>query len=98
MALGHRWRQLTLTLREHTVEGRKKGFYRKKSSRPVDWWGYDQAQMHEACDVLESIQVGVDQVSLDLGKYLARGSRGRGPGRPRRSDAGDLAKALLLQQ
>jgi len=95
MALGHRWRQLTLTLREYTVEGRKKGFYRKKKTCPRDWWGYDQAQVHEACDVLDSIRVGVDQVCVDLGPYMGRV---RGRGRPRKRSAGDLAKALLLQQ
>lgn len=97
MALGHRWRQLTLDLKEYTEKGRRRGggFYRKKSPRPVDWWRYDQAQMHEACDVLESIRVGVDQVCVDLGGWLARR---RGPGRPRCNDVGDLAKAVLVQQ
>jgi hypothetical protein len=97
MALGPRWRQLTLTLQEHTVEGRKKGFYKKKSPRPVDWWAYDQAQIHEACDVVDSIRIGVDQVCLDLGSYLGRR---RGRGRPRKNGVygvGDLAKALLVQ-
>ena len=105
MPLGSRWRQLTLTLQEHTERGRKRGFYEKKSSRPADssgssgsfdWWAYDQAQMHEACDVLDSIRIGVDRVCLDLWTYLAR-SRGRG--RPKRPGAvADLAKAVLLQQ
>jgi transposase len=95
MALGPRWRQLTLTLREQTVGGRKKGFYERKSPCARDWWAYDRAQMNEACDVLDSIRVGVDQVCLDLASYLGRG---RGRGRPRRRCAGDLAKALLLQQ
>lgn len=102
MALAHRWKQLTLSLRENTKRGRGRGFYRKKSSRPADsadsfdWWAYDQAQIHEACDVLDSIRIGVDQVCVDLWPYLAR-SRGRGrPKRPGR--AADLAKAVLLQQ
>ena len=104
MPLGSRWRQLTLTLQEHTERGRKRGLYEKKSSRPAGSsgstgsfeWAYDQAQMHEACDVLDSIRIGVDRVSLDLWTYLAR-SRGRG--RPKRPGAvADLAKAVLLQQ
>ncbi len=104
MTLGSRWRQLTLTLQDHTERGRKRGFYRRKSPKPgnhanhVDWWAYDQAQMNEACDVLDSIRIGVDQVCQDLGAYF---SRPRGRGRPRKKGVlglADLAKAVLLQQ
>ncbi|MHA1216984.1 MAG: hypothetical protein ACTSPX_06665, partial [Candidatus Thorarchaeota archaeon] len=78
MTLGSRWRQLTLTLQDHTERGRKRGFYRRKSPKPgnhanhVDWWAYDQAQMNETCDVLDSIRIGVDQVCQDLGAYFSR--------------------------
>jgi transposase len=98
MALGPRWRQLTLTLQDYTQRGRKRGFYRAKSPRPVDWWAYDQAQIHEACDVLDSIRIGVDQACIDLGVYL---DRKRGRGRPRKNGVwgvSDLAKAVLVQQ
>ena len=86
MTLGSRWRQLTLTLQDHTERGRKKVFYRRKSPKPgnhanhVDWWAYDQAQMNEACDVLDvldSIRIGVNKVCQDLGAYFSR-PRGRG--------------------
>lgn len=98
MALGTRWRQLTLTLQDYTQRGRKRGFYKKKSPRPADWWAYDQAQIHEACDVLDSIRIGVDLAQADFGGYLARR---RGRGRPRKNGVygvADLAKALLVQQ
>ena len=88
VALGNRWRQLTLSLKDYTVKGREKGFYEKKKPVQRDWWAYDQAQIHDACDVLDSIRIGVDQVCLDLGAYLGRG---RGRGRPRRHGVGDLS-------
>ena len=98
MALGPRWRQLTLTLQDYTKRGRKRGFYYKKRPNPVDWWAYDQAQMHEVCDVLDSIRIGVGVAHTDFGGYLGRR---RGRGRPKKHGvygAADLAKAVLLQQ
>ena len=94
MTTGQEWKQLTLTLKEYTVEARKRGFYRAKKTHPRCWWRYDGAQAHEACDVLDSIGAGVDGVWRDLGPYMAR-SRGRG--RPGKNPC-DLAKAVLLQQ
>ena len=96
MTTAQRWRQLTLTLQEYAEKGRKKGFYKNKKPCPRNWWAYDQAQIHEVCDVLDSISLLVDQACLDLAPYLGRL---RGPGRP--VGAGrkaDLAKAVLVQQ
>jgi transposase len=96
MTTGQRWRQLTLTLQEYAEKGRERGFYKRKKPCTRDWSAYDQAQIHEACDVLDSIRLVVDQACLDMAPYL---ERSRGPGRP--ADAGgkaDLAKAVLVQQ
>jgi transposase len=93
-----RWRQLTLTLHDYTEKARSKGFYRASKTSDRCWWRYDGAQVHEVCDVLESIGVGVDVVSRDLARCLSRPKgltvlRGR-PGK----DPADLAKAVLVQQ
>jgi len=96
--MARNWRQLTLTLQAYAGKGRKKGFYRARKPAARNWSGYDQAQIHEICDVLESIRVGVDGVCSDLAPYL---NRSRGPGRPREAGVdgvADLAKAVLVQQ
>jgi len=107
MTTGHAWRQLTLTLQTYAVEGRRKGFYKKRTPAPRNWSRYDHAQIHEMCDVLDLICVGVDTVSKDLSKDLRdlsvdprdRSRRSRRPGRPRRpGGVCDLAKVVLLQQ
>jgi len=98
MVAGQRWRQLTLTLHTYTVRARKKGFYHKKKTYHRSWWRYDGAQTHEVCDVLESIDMGVDMAYRDLVQSLQRpGGRPRGAGRPGK-DPSDLAKAVLIQQ
>lgn len=96
MATAQRWKQLTLTLHECVERGRQKGFYKTKNTCERDWSAYDQAQIHEACDVLDSICLVVDQACLDLAPYL---ERFRGPGRPLGvGRKADLAKAVLVQQ
>jgi transposase len=96
--MARNWRQLTLSLQTYIEKGKKKGFYRPRKPAARNWPGYDQAQIHEICDVLESVRVGVDTVCRDLAPYL---NRSRGPGRPREAGAGavaDLAKSVLFQQ
>jgi len=93
--MARNWTQLTLTLHTYTERARKKGFYKRKKTYHRCWWRYDGAQVHEICDVLDSIAAGVDGVSTDLAPYLER-SRGRG--RPGKKNPSDLAKAVLLQQ
>jgi len=95
MTTGQRWRQLTLTLHAYTKQARRKGFYTRKRPAPRNWAAYDQAQLNEMPDVLDSIRIGVDTASRDLAECLNR----LRPGRPRRLDgAADLAKAVLVQQ
>ncbi|KXB01989.1 hypothetical protein AKJ45_03790 [candidate division MSBL1 archaeon SCGC-AAA261F19] len=79
------------------IEGLKNDeieYVSKDEENPIDWSKYDEAQINEIKDMLLSIRDVVDgavrELGLDEGKKVGRGR----PPYP----AGDLAKAVLLQQ
>ena len=64
--------------------------YRHREEKERNWHQYDQAQVNEIADVLETIRDVVDLASLDTRE------RKRGPGRPPFRDA-DIVKVMLMQ-
>lgn len=71
----------------------KKFKYIPKSKKPIDWSGYNAAQYHEMNDFLILVRILVDELKLELGANIQRGSVGH----PRAS-CFDKAKAILVQQ
>ncbi len=80
-------RQLVTSVRDGTFQ------YEGRPKKSVDWSSYDEAQVHELADMLETMRDFVDQASerVQMKEY----SWGRG--RPRTYPPSDIAKALLLQ-
>lgn len=66
---------------------RKKGFYKSKDQRKIDWSAYTLNQINDIIDTLYFIKEEVDKVHI-LRKY---NSVGRPP-----TDEGELAKAILF--
>ena len=64
--------------------------YQHREEKERNWHQYDQAQVNEIADVLETIRAVVDLASLDTQE------RKRSPGKPPFRDA-DIVKVMLMQ-